>query len=92
LDHAGLWDILDDSITNALRSAIDWISSATALSKQDVYALYSIIGSFRVTQYAHQTGTVYTSVPTKTIHGMLPKSAFDPAVAARISAWLRSNG
>lgn len=88
----GFGDVLDDSITNALRSAIDWISSATALSKQDVYALYSIIGSFRVTQYAHQTGTVYTSVPTKTVHGMLPKSAFDPAVAARISAWLRTNG
>jgi acetamidase/formamidase len=87
----GFGDVLDDSITNALRSAIDWISSATTLSKQDVYALYSIIGSFRVTQYAHQTGTVYTSVPTKTVHGMLPKAAFDPAVAARISAWLRRN-
>jgi acetamidase/formamidase len=86
----GYGDILDDSITNALRSGIDWISAATTLSKQDVYALYSIVGSFRVTQYAHQTGTVYTAVPTKTVHGMLPKAAFDPKAAAAISAYWRS--
>jgi acetamidase/formamidase len=87
----GYGDILDDSITNALRSAIDWISASTKLSKQDVYALYSIIGSFRVTQYAHQTGTVYSAVPTKTVHGMLPKSAFDSQAAAAISAYWRTN-
>jgi hypothetical protein len=34
--------------------------------------------------------TVYTSVPTKTIHGMLPKNVFQPDVAAAISAHFRN--
>jgi acetamidase/formamidase len=84
-------DTLDDAITSALRNAIAWIGAATTLSPQDVYALYSIIGSFRVTQYAHQLGTVYSSVPAKTVHGMLPKSAFAPEVAAAISAHFRTS-
>ncbi|HXW76618.1 MAG TPA: acetamidase/formamidase family protein [Candidatus Eremiobacteraceae bacterium] len=83
---------LDDAITQALRCAISWISSATELSPQDVYALYSIVGSFRVTQYAHQLGTVYSSVPAKTVHGMLPKAVFAPEVAAAISAHYRTGG
>ncbi len=82
---------LDEAITAALRNAINWVSAATTLSPQDVYALYSIAGSFRVTQYAHQTGTVYTSVPTKTVHGMLPKNIFQPDVAAAISAHFRNH-
>jgi acetamidase/formamidase len=81
---------LDDAVTSALRNAIAWISPATTLSAQDVYALFSIVGSFRVTQYAHQTGTVYTSVPSKTVHGMLPKHVFAPDVAAAISAHFRT--
>jgi acetamidase/formamidase len=81
---------LDDAITSALRNAITWIGAATALSAQDVYALYSIVGSFRVTQYAHQLGTVYSSVPAKTVHGMLPKSVFQPDVAQAISAYFRT--
>jgi acetamidase/formamidase len=85
-------DTLDDAITNALRSAIAWISTATTLTPQDVYALYSIVGSFRVTQYAHQLGSAYTSVPAKTVHGMLPKSVFEPEVARAISAHFRTSG
>jgi acetamidase/formamidase len=81
---------LDDAITTALRNAIAWISGATDLSEQDVYALYSIVGSFRVTQYAHQVGTVYSSVPAKTVHGMIPKTIFDPDVAKKISDYIRS--
>ena len=76
-------DTLDDAITSALRNGIAWISSATDLSPQDAYALYSIVGSFRVTQYAHQVGTVYTSVPAKTVHGMLPKAVFQRAIERR---------
>jgi acetamidase/formamidase len=85
-------DTLDDAITAALRNTIAWISSATDLSAQDVYALCSIVGSFRVTQYAHQVGTVYTSVPAKTVHGMLPKSVFHPDAARAISAHFRNSG
>ena len=83
-------DSLDDAITAALRNAIAWISAATQLSGQDVYALYSIVGSFRVTQYAHQLGTVYSSVPAKTVHGMLPKTVFAPEIRAAISAHFRT--
>jgi acetamidase/formamidase len=85
-------DTLDDAITAALRSAIAWISSATDLSPQDVYALYSIVGSFRVTQYAHHVGTVYTSVPAKTVHGMLPKAVFQAEVARNVSVHFRTSG
>jgi acetamidase/formamidase len=83
---------LDDAITAALRNTITWISAATDLSPQDVYALCSIVGSFRVTQYAHQVGTVYTSVPAKTVHSMLPKSVFHPDAARAISAHFRNCG
>jgi len=83
-------DTLDDALTSALRSAIGWISAATTLSPQDAYALYSIVGSFRVTQYAHQVGTVYRSVPAKTVHGMLPKAVFAPEAAQAISAHFRT--
>jgi acetamidase/formamidase len=55
----------------------------------DVYALMSIAGSFRVTQYAHQTNTVYATVPAKGVHAMVPKSIFQPEMAARISRALR---
>jgi acetamidase/formamidase len=83
-------ETLDDAITAALRNAISWMSAATDLSPQEIYALYSIIGSFRITQYAHQIGTVYKSVPAKTVHGMLPKNAFQPDAARAISAHFRS--
>jgi acetamidase/formamidase len=85
-------ETLDDAITSALRNAIAWISAATTLSPQDVYALYSIVGSFRVTQYAHQLGSAYTSVPSKTVHGMLPKSVFERDVARAISSHFRTSG
>jgi acetamidase/formamidase len=84
-------DTLDDAITAALRNTIAWISAATDLSPQDVYALCSIVGSFRVTQYAHQVGTVYSSVPAKTVHGMVPKAVFHPDAARAISAYFRTS-
>lgn len=43
-----------------------------------------------MTQYAHQVGTIYTSVPAKTVHGMLPKAVFHPDAARAISAHLLS--
>ncbi len=39
-----------------------------------MYALASIAVSFRVTQYANQTGSAYTSVPPKAVHAVIPKS------------------
>ncbi len=85
----GFGDSLEDALTAALRQTIVWISAATGLPRVDVYALCSIVGSFRITQYANQTGTVYANVPAKTVHGMLPKAVFDAAGQARIAAAMR---
>jgi hypothetical protein len=45
--------------------------------------------SFRVTQYAHQTGSAYSSTPPKTVHGMVPKAVFPTDLQERIGFWLR---
>lgn len=73
----GFGESIEDALTASLRQTIDWLSRSTGLSKLDIYALSSIAGSFRITQYAHQTNTVYSSIPAKTVHGMIPKNIFD---------------
>jgi acetamidase/formamidase len=85
----GFGESIEDALTASLRQTIDWLSRATSLSKLDVYALSSIAASFRITQYAHQTNTVYSSVPAKTVHGMLPKQVFSADLLRRISASVR---
>ena len=80
---------LDDALAASLRHLIAWLSTASGLSRSDVYALASIAGSFRVTQYAHQINTNYTNVPPKAVHGMLPKEIFDPGLRRRIDQALR---
>ena len=80
---------LDDALTASLRQMIGWLSAASGLGKPDVYALCSISGSFRVTQYAHQINTNYRNVPPKAVHGLMPKDIFDPAMRRRIEAALR---
>jgi len=85
----GFGQSIEDALTASLRQTIDWLSRATSLSKLDVYALSSIAASFRITQYAHQTNTVYTSVPAKTVHGMLPKQIFNADLLRQIAASVR---
>jgi acetamidase/formamidase len=80
---------LDEALTRSLRDTLDWLGAASGLSRADVYALMSIAGSFRVTQYAHQTNTVYANVPAKGVHALVPKDIFQPAMATRISHALR---
>lgn len=80
---------LEEAMTAALRQTIGWISAATALSWHDVYALCSIEGSFRVTQYAHQTNSNYRFQSPKVIHAMLPKRMFSAERQAQISRSLR---
>jgi acetamidase/formamidase len=67
-------------------------SAASGLARQEVYALCSMAVSFRVTQYSHQTASAYSSVPPKTVHGMVPKAVFPQALQERIGAWLRADG
>ncbi len=82
-------DTVDQALATSIRQMISWLSGATGLTGQDVYALASIAGSFRITQYANQTGSVYTSAPRKAVHGILPKAIFDASRLAQISRSLR---
>jgi hypothetical protein len=45
--------------------------------------------SFRVTQWADQTGSVYSSIPPRTIHGLIPKTVLGETVGNRIQASMR---
>jgi acetamidase/formamidase len=85
----GFADSLDDALTTCLRQLIDWLHRVSGIDRSDAYALCSMVASFRVTQYAHQTGSVYTSAPPKTIHGMLPKDVFPSELLAHIAATMR---
>jgi len=85
----GFGSSLDDALTASLRQMIAWLSTASGLPRGDAYALASIAGSFRVTQYAHQINTNYRNIPPKAVHGMLPKEIFDPALRRRIDSALR---
>jgi acetamidase/formamidase len=85
----GVAQNLEDALTASLRRTIAWLSTATPLSQQDVYALCSVVGSFRVSQYSHQTSTVYSSKQPQAMYAMLPKDIFDPAMQQAISESLR---
>ncbi|EHP44305.1 hypothetical protein OR16_03502 [Cupriavidus basilensis OR16] len=81
---------LDEALTSCVRQMIAWLSSASGIEPQDVYSLSSIVASFRITQYSNQTATAYSAIPSKTVHGMMPKSAFSKALRDRISSSLRA--
>jgi len=85
----GFGDNLDDALVACLRSLIQWLHGAAGIEKSEAYALCSMAVSFRVTQYSHQTGSAYSSIPPKAVHGMVPKSVFPPELQARVGAWLR---
>lgn len=86
----GFGDSLDNALVACLRQALNWMSAATGISVEDCYGICSIGASFRVTQYANQTGSVYQAIPPKGIHCMLPKSLFDAGLQARLSRSLRA--
>jgi acetamidase/formamidase len=85
-------DSLDDALVACLRELIAWLHASSGLSEGEVYALCSMAASFRVTQYANQTGSAYSSIPPKTVHGMVPKSVFSAELRQRIDHWLRPEG
>ncbi|WP_265920015.1 acetamidase/formamidase family protein [Cupriavidus nantongensis] len=80
---------LEDALTAGLRQMIGWVSAATGLPWHDVYALCSIEGGFRVTQYANQTQSNYRFQSPKVVQAMLPKRIFSAARQAQISQSLR---
>ncbi len=80
---------LDEALVGCLREVISWLSTAAGITEPEAYALASMAVSFRVTQYANQTGSAYTSVPPKAIHAVIPKSVFPAQIRDRIARWLR---
>jgi acetamidase/formamidase len=58
----GYGQSVDEALAATIRQMIDWLSQATGLPGPDIYALASIAGSFRITQYANQKGSVYTPI------------------------------
>lgn len=86
----GFGPTLDDALVACLRNLIDWVSRALAMERSDVYALFSLAGSFRITKFARQRQSVYTNKPLQTVHGMLPKHVLSPELLARLSQSLRS--
>ena len=80
---------LDDALVACLRETIHWLAAAAQITEAEVYALASMAVSFRVTQYANQTGSAYTSVPPKAVHAVIPKSVFPADIRDRVARWLR---
>ena len=85
----GFGDSLDLALADCIVRMLRWANRASGIDQRDLYALYSVAASYRVTQYSNQTGTVYAAVPPKAVHGMLPKELFTPAMRTRISELLR---
>ncbi|MGB8195595.1 MAG: acetamidase/formamidase family protein [Acidimicrobiales bacterium] len=88
----GFADNLDDALVACLRELIAWLHVAADISESEAYALCSMTVSFRVTQYSNQTGSAYSSIPSKTVHGMVPKSVFPLEIQNKVDAWLRPKG
>jgi acetamidase/formamidase len=80
---------LDDALVACLRQLIGWLSAAAGITEAEAYALASMAVSFRVTQYAHQTGSAYTATPPKAVHAVIPKSIFPAGLRDRVARWLR---
>jgi acetamidase/formamidase len=80
---------LDDATVACVREVIWWLSAAAGISQPEAYALASMAVSFRVTQYANQTGSAYTSTPPKAVHAVIPKSVFPSGIRERVASWLR---
>jgi hypothetical protein len=70
-------------------ATIDWLHAHAQRDRRDAYVLCSMAVSFRVTQYANQTGSVYTSIPPRAIHAMIPKAVLGDSLVARIDASMR---
>jgi acetamidase/formamidase len=86
----GFGDTIADALKSCLRGMIRWLASTAEIADVEAYALYSMAGSFRITQYADQVASAYSVIPAKAVHGMLPKSAFTPQMRARIASRTRT--
>jgi acetamidase/formamidase len=85
-------DSLDVALPECVRTAIAWLNEHAGLDPRHAYALCSMAISFRVTQWADQTGSVYSSVPPRTIHAMIPKDVLGEQLRTRIDRSMRPAG
>jgi acetamidase/formamidase len=82
-------DSLDTALPGCVRTAIGWLAEHGGLDRRDAYALCSMAVSFRVTQWAEQTGSVYSATPPRTIHAMIPKAVLGERVLRRVESSMR---
>jgi acetamidase/formamidase len=82
-------DSLDTALPNCVRTAIGWLHEHAGLDRRDAYALCSMAVSFHVTQWADQTGSVYSAIPPRTIHAVIPKAVLGERLTARIDTSMR---
>ena len=85
----GFADTLDDALVASLRQTIKWLAAAAGITESEAYALCSMGVSFRVTQYSHQTGSAYDTVPPKAVHAVVAKTLFPEKIRGQIGSWLR---
>jgi acetamidase/formamidase len=85
----GFGDSLDEALVGCLRELIHWLAAAAGITEPEAYALASMAVSFRVTQYAHQTASAYSSAPPKAVHAVITKDIFPADIRERVDQWLR---
>lgn len=86
----GFGDTIADALKSGLREQIKWLAASAGITDAEAYAIYSMAGSFRVTQYADQVASAYSVIPAKAVHGMLPKAIFTPAMRDQIAERTRA--
>ncbi len=84
----GFAEGLDAAIVSALRELIEWLARSSGMSERDAYAFCSMAVSFRVTQFANQTGSAYASIPPRAIHGVVPKGPFGASAFTSRGGWV----
>jgi hypothetical protein len=70
-----------------LRQTIHRLAMAAQITEP--YALASMAVSFRITQYANQIGSAYSSIPAKAVHAVIPRAVFPAEIRDLVAAWLR---
>lgn len=86
----GFGDTIADALQSGLREQIKWLAAAAGIADVEAYAIYSMAGSFRITQYADQVASAYSVIPAKAVHGMLPKAIFTPEMRDQIAVRTRT--
>ncbi|WP_235993778.1 acetamidase/formamidase family protein [Paraburkholderia solitsugae] len=88
----GFGETIADALKSGLREQIKWLAATAGISDVEAYSIYSMAGSFRITQYADQVASAYSVIPAKAVHGMLPKAVFTPEMRNQIAARTRAGG